>query len=189
LARLFDNQLLSILVDSAIEPGALLWWYISGTATPAVTYTTEDLDPLSENTNPVVADGQGRFPAIWLDTGVYKYILTEAGGNPASPIKTVPVWNADAEPPTVDPTLSDFLAGTDPLPIANGGTGDNNAPDALANLGALPLAGGTVTGSILRGAAPYIFFATSGALPGSLILTPTGDPDPTSVAWQLWAKY
>jgi len=35
------------------------------------------------------------------------------------------------------------------VPVANGGTGADNAPDALENLGAVPLAGGTMTGNLL----------------------------------------
>lgn len=35
-----------------------------------------------------------------------------------------------------------------PLPIVNGGTGANNALDALASLGAMPIVGGTFTGSV-----------------------------------------
>jgi len=50
------------------------------------------------------------------------------------------------------------------LPVANGGTGSSTAPTALSNLGALPLAGGTMTG-VLQAAAGTV------ALPG-LVTTP-----------------
>lgn len=45
---------------------------------------------------------------------------------------------------------------TGALPIANGGTGANNASDACANLEALPLSGGTMTGCLeLNTIIPY----------------------------------
>ena len=52
------------------------------------------------------------------------------------------------------------------LPVANGGTGSSTAPTALSNLGALPLAGGTMTG-VLRAAAGTV------SLPGLVLSTDT----------------
>jgi hypothetical protein len=43
---------------------------------------------------------------------------------------------------------------TVPVTVANGGTGANNAVSAIANLGGLPLAGGTMTGPLLLNANP-----------------------------------
>jgi hypothetical protein len=55
--------------------GGLLYSYLSGTSTPATTYTTRD--GTTNNTNPIVLDAAGRTPSeIWLDGGVlYKFIL------------------------------------------------------------------------------------------------------------------
>jgi hypothetical protein len=55
--------------------GGLLYSYLSGTSTPATTYTTRD--GTTNNTNPIVLDAAGRTPAeIWLDGGVlYKFVL------------------------------------------------------------------------------------------------------------------
>lgn len=55
--------------------GGLIYTYLSGTSTPATTYTSRD--GATNNTNPIVLDAAGRTPAeIWLDGGVlYKFIL------------------------------------------------------------------------------------------------------------------
>jgi hypothetical protein len=58
--------------------GGLLYSYLSGTTTPATTYTSRDGG--TNNTNPIVLDAAGRTPAeIWLDGGVlYKFVLTSS---------------------------------------------------------------------------------------------------------------
>lgn len=43
---------------------------------------------------------------------------------------------------------------TTPLPVIQGGTGANTAPNALVSLGALPTAGGTMTGNLILNADP-----------------------------------
>ena len=43
----------------------------------------------------------------------------------------------------------------EPLGLAQGGTGADNAPQALANLGAMPQAGGTFTGNVCFGSESY----------------------------------
>jgi len=55
--------------------GGLLYSYLSGTSTPATTYTSRDGG--TNNTNPIVLDAAGRTPAeVWLDGGVlYKFVL------------------------------------------------------------------------------------------------------------------
>ena len=58
--------------------GGLLYSYLSGTTTPATTYTSRDGG--TNNTNPIVLDAAGRTPAeVWLDGGVlYKFVLTSS---------------------------------------------------------------------------------------------------------------
>ena len=65
-------------------PGALLYFYASGTSTPLNTYS----DPLLTipNTNPVVASAAGVFPNIFL-IGNYKIVLTDSSNNQ--------IWTAD----------------------------------------------------------------------------------------------
>ena len=55
--------------------GGLIYTYLSGTSTPATTYTSRDGG--TNNTNPIVLDAAGRTPAeVWLDGGVlYKFLL------------------------------------------------------------------------------------------------------------------
>lgn len=58
-------------------PGAKLICYAANTTTPQDTYTTAAL--AVPNDNPVVADGNGRFPPIFLGDGLtYDLILTDA---------------------------------------------------------------------------------------------------------------
>ena len=57
----YDNNLKAI-------PGAQIWFTLEGTNTPTATYEDEPLT--TPHANPVVADGIGRFPTIYLDEGV-----------------------------------------------------------------------------------------------------------------------
>ena len=58
--------------------GGLLYTYLSGTSTPATTYTSRA--GTTANTNPIVLDGAGRTPSeVWLNGGVlYKFILKDS---------------------------------------------------------------------------------------------------------------
>lgn len=62
-----------LTASGAVEPGAKLYFYVSGTSTPASTY--QDAEGTVAHSNPVVADTGGLFPAIWLDNSVI-YDLT-----------------------------------------------------------------------------------------------------------------
>lgn len=65
--------------------GGLLYTYIAGTATPQATYTDGTLT--TANTNPVVLNAMGQAP-VWLNPLLaYKFVLTDAAGNP--------YWTAD----------------------------------------------------------------------------------------------
>lgn len=60
-------------------PGALANFYVTGGTTRAATYSDTGLT--TEHANPVVADGAGRFPVIYLDDAVtYRLIITDADG-------------------------------------------------------------------------------------------------------------
>jgi len=55
-------------------PGGKLYFYQTGTTTPQNTYTTEALSVA--NANPVIADANGLFPAIYLDPTLPSYRAT-----------------------------------------------------------------------------------------------------------------
>lgn len=69
-------------------PGGKLYFYATGTTTPKNTYSDAGL--ASPNTNPVIADGDGLFPAIYLASGDYKAVLKTAAD--------VTVWTVDPVP-------------------------------------------------------------------------------------------
>ena len=62
-------------------PGAKLYFYVTGTTTFKDTYSDADLDPAHVNANPVVADANGLFGVIYLESGDYKVILKDASDN------------------------------------------------------------------------------------------------------------
>ena len=71
-AQFFDNS-------GNVLTGGLLYSYLAGTTTPAVTYTSSN--GITANSNPVVLDAAGRVPSsgeIWLTDGLsYKFILQD----------------------------------------------------------------------------------------------------------------
>lgn len=87
-------------------PGAKLYFYISGTATPQNTYSDDALTV--PNTNPVVSDAAGLFSNIYLIDGAdYKVVLTDQDGNQ--------VWTADpvesgVEQAAVSSTIANIAA-------------------------------------------------------------------------------
>ena len=80
--------------------GAKLYFYEAGTTTPADTYSDGALT--SVNANPVIADGNGRFGAIYLQAIDYKAILKDASD--------VTIWTRDPVAGTLDVTGNDFNA-------------------------------------------------------------------------------
>jgi hypothetical protein len=72
--------------------GARLYFYATGTTTPLDTYTSSAMSVA--NANPVVADGAGVFPEIFLADASYKVVLKTSAD--------VTVWTAD--PVVANPT-------------------------------------------------------------------------------------
>lgn len=70
-------------------PAAKLYFYETGTNTPKDTFSDPDLDPAHVNANPVVADANGLFGVIYLETGDYKVILKDASDNT--------IWTVDPQ--------------------------------------------------------------------------------------------
>lgn len=187
MATLFDTGIFSVAgSNGGVAPGALLHFYVAGTATETNTYTASDL--ATPNSNPVAADANGRFPAIWLPAGNFKYTLTQSDGTGSV---TRDGYVSAAASPTIDAGLTSFLAGSAALPIANGGTGQTSAANALSALGALPAAGGTVTGNITRSTkGVHIYWNTAAMANGGFFLTSSATADPRGgLPGQIWAKY
>jgi hypothetical protein len=185
---LFTINIGSIVgIDSSLSVGADLYFYASDGVTSATTYTTPDGSV--ENANPMPTQGDGRFlQQAWLEPGTYVYALVPPGGSVADPWFTGK-FVAPTQP-TITDALDDFLAGDAPLPIENGGTNATDAATALANLGGLPEAGGTVTGNIIRSTkGVHTYWDTATMNHGGMFLTVSSDPDPTANAGEVWFKY
>ncbi len=184
---LFDLRQFSVDDGSGgVEPGALLNFYTASTTTRVITYTTAAGSV--QNSNPVEADANGTWPEIWIEDGQsIKWVRTDSlGANPVS----VDNYTILATPPSIDPALYDFLAGNVPLPIANGGTDATSAVNALAELAAMGLAGGTFTANILRATSgAYLYNGDSGQTAGGVFVTVDSDPDPTDQPGMWWAVY
>src|SRR5688572_9061917 len=57
--------------------GAKAYFYVAGTTTPLDTFDEPTLTVGNENTNPVVADADGLFGAIYLGSRTYKLVLKD----------------------------------------------------------------------------------------------------------------
>lgn len=68
MATLFQLPRTAPLYAGSSLPSARLYFFQPGTLTPITTYTTAALSVA--HTHPVVADGEGVFPAIFLNEGV-----------------------------------------------------------------------------------------------------------------------
>ena len=143
----------------------------------------------SANTNPVVANANGRFPQIWIDQGQsIKFIFSDNNG---VPIVTVDNFAVPTSSTTIDASLNNFLAASSPLPIANGGTNATSAANALVQLGALPAAGGTVSGEITRsGKGNLVYFHDAAMAHSEVFISATGGADPRGgLPGQVWLRY
>ena len=184
---LFDTGIFSVIgLDSQIEAGWSLGWFVAGTTTEVDTFTDATLD--TENANPVPAGASGRFPQMWLDVGSYKYILYDPDGVGKV---TVDEYEVAADSPTIASALNSFLAGSSALAIANGGTGSTTAANAISALGGLALAGGTMTGNVVRSTkGPHVYFNATGITTPEIFITASAASDPRGgLPGQIWVKY
>jgi hypothetical protein len=180
--RLFDSGIFSVG-----GPGWLLSFYTAGTTTPITTYNAQTGG--SANPNPLVADANGRFGEIWIDQAQQiKWVLADENGAVQADFDNIGV---DASPPTADASLTAFLAATSPLPVANGGTGATSGANALASLGALPAAGGSVSGLVTRqGHGGHVYFDNSAMTTPVIYITASGATDPRSGnPGEIWLQY
>ena len=80
IAPAFFPLSLQTVLDMNAKPvgGAKIYFYDAETTTPRTVY--RDAALTSPHTFPVVCDGFGRIPAIYISTGNYKFVLQDAGG-------------------------------------------------------------------------------------------------------------
>ncbi len=114
------NQLYPVLpriVDTNIDasPGAKLTFYVSGTTTPLTVFTTDALDVA--HPSPLLANADGSLPAIWVESGAAKVVVTDAD---------------DASMFTIDPVVSTSPGGFTAADIAFSPTVDLPYTDAQA---------------------------------------------------------
>lgn len=122
--------------DGVPAAGWKLYFYASGTDTPLATYSNAGLTVA--NTNPVVANADGYWGAIFLQAANYKVILTDAND--------VPKWSADpvtgksggggSGPSIRTTTVSSNITINDGTVIVNSASATTQTlPAALAALG------------------------------------------------------
>ena len=96
IAQAADGVLFNVpkqtpFATGAVISGAKVFFYQNGTTTKQNTYTTAALT--TPHANPVVADANGKLPAIFLDPSLpdYKVVITTSTDTdpPLSPIDTV----------------------------------------------------------------------------------------------------
>lgn len=108
-----------------------VYTYVTGTTTPQSAYTTALGNVAHEN--PIELDAAGRATIFLGDGLVYRIVVTEADGDPDSPMYTVDGVFSFTEAGVqslIDDSIDALV-----LPVANGGTGADNAADARDNLG------------------------------------------------------
>lgn len=122
--------------------GAKAYFYQSGTSTPLTVYQDTDLSEFHDS--PVVANGSGAFPAIFLPASAYRERVTDADGNVLWDIDGIDAPQAASyTPPSAGSTSPELLASTGDVK-ARYGTG--------AHSGWVRCAGRTI-GSAASGAA------------------------------------
>lgn len=131
------------VVDSTGQPipGALLFFYYSGTSTPLNTYADPGLT--TPNQNPVVANAAGVFANIFLTSAAYKVVLTDSQFNQ--------IWTADpvyGVLPPAAPTQRAIRSSAD-LPL--------QASDQLLNIGIIVNLPITVPLANTRAGNPFTF--------------------------------
>jgi hypothetical protein len=185
--KLFDNGLLSVLsLAGAIGVGWKLHFYTGGTTTPITTYNARTAG--SANTNPLIADASGRFPVAWIPDGqTIKWVLADENDAAKVTVDDFLIDQATAAA-SIDASLTAFLAGA-ALPIANGGTASTSAANALVALGALALAGGTMTGNIVRSGKGIHPYFSNASMTGGRIFVQAAGADPTSLPGDWVAEY
>lgn len=139
--------------DGITVPGALAYFYLSGTTTPQAVYTTAAGDVA--HPIPLQADGEGVFPPIFSAVAL-KCTITDASGNvlpgyPVDPVAIIPTGSG-AEQVTFEPTgdipETNVQAAIERVqlnlvaPLLAGGIGVTGNAAPLANIDATDTASG-----------------------------------------------
>jgi hypothetical protein len=77
----FDN-------NGVRAPAAVAYFYSAGTTTPYVVY--QDAGETTPHLDPVVADGNGRWPQVYVPFGSYKEVIKTSGGTTLSTADEIP---------------------------------------------------------------------------------------------------
>ena len=94
MSLFFVPRLIATNADGTRLSGAKLYSRESGTTTPTATYQNADLS--TEHANPIDADSNGVFPAIYLDPAVnYRFILTDGSDAGDDPDQETQIWLVD----------------------------------------------------------------------------------------------
>lgn len=187
--KLFDTGIFSIIAASGgFGVGWSVGFFTANTSTEITTYNAPSAG--SANTNPVVADAEGRLGQIWYEDGQdIKWVMYDAAGAVKVTVNDYPIPDA---PPSFSALLDLFLSApaANPLPVAYGGTASTSAVNALTALGALGLVGGTITGAVIRsGAGAHLYNSAAGQTTGGVFVVASASADPTTTAGQWWARY
>ena len=146
----FNNPVTSVFDELGRSiPNAELYFFENNTTTPKNTYSDKDLT--NQNPHPVIADGAGRFPDMWLEAGTYRVRLDD-------PVDGV-VWdksdvNTDSDillssTPIVFETIVEMKALT---PVGGGGVVQVEAGQMLVTEGYTTAgAGGSATYIVVAG--------------------------------------
>lgn len=156
MAQTFQLPIQTVL-DSDGDPvsGAKVSFYDAGTTNAKTVYTEETLT--TAHSQPVVADSAGRLPLIYVPTGDYKVVITDADDNAIG---------------TYDDLDTGIPSSGGALAVADGGTGATTAAGARTNLGAASQTEVTTLSSSVSSIETDI-----AALPGAALNDMAGEPD------------
>lgn len=153
-AQLFYPPILAVLSRGLPAAGAKATFYLAGTTIKTPIYTTAALDV--EHPNPVLANGAGVLPPIYLrDDVVYRLVITDAAGVTITQVDPYTAGTVSSPPGPPGPPGSGNIVGLAPEDFGALGNGSANDTMAFQQLAAAINAagGGAVT---LRPGAVYL---------------------------------
>lgn len=110
--------------------GGRIFTYDSGTTTPATTY--QDAAQTTPHPNPIVLDAAGTA-TIYLASGqAYRFVIQKANGATVATVDDIVAYDTASLSALVAAEIASGI-----IAVANGGTGADNAADALDNLGVI----------------------------------------------------